>query len=151
MRKDCGNVLSAALASDENWAEAVRRERVLRPLLSVDRLEAAQVKAAAANLGLSTARIYSLLQRFRENPVTSSLLPAPPGPAKGTRVLHAVVDKHVDRAIEDVFLARERPTLKKVLTEVRRSCRVAGLKAPSMNALRARVSARSLPRTNQSS
>lgn len=145
MRKYQGFVQSATTpTSDPNWAEAVRRERVLRPLLSVKKIVRVQITAAAANLGLSTARIYALLRRFRENPVTSVLLPAPPGPAKGTRLLDAVVDRHLETAIDGVFLTRERPTLKKVLMEVHRSCRDAGLTAPSMNALRARVSARSL-------
>ena len=90
-------------ASDANWAEAVRRERVLRPLLSVENLDGARVKIAAANLGVSAAHTYYLLRRFRQKPVTSTLLAVSRGPARGTRKLNAALEKHVETAIEEVF------------------------------------------------
>jgi putative transposase len=131
-------------ASDADWAEAVRRETVIRPLSAVSHLKSHLVAEAARQLGLSNRRIYGLLHAFRQDPVTTSLLSRKPGPKKGTRQLDAEVDAQIEAAIEDVYLKRERPTLRQVLREASQNCRAAGLMPPSMKALRARVSARSL-------
>lgn len=133
-----------AAVSDANWAEAVRRERVLRPLTRADRHTKAEIAAAAIHLDLSPPRIYDLLRRFRADPVTSSLLPHKPGPAKGGRRLDPAIETAIEMAIDAVFLKRERPTLKRVLTEVGLACRLGGFIPPSMKALRARVSTRTL-------
>lgn len=135
---------SPSSASDADWAEAVRREAVIRPLSAVSRRKSHLVAEASRQLGLSNRRIYGLLDGFRRNPVTASLLPRKPGPKKGARQLDAKVDAQIEAAIDDVYLKREQPTLRKVLREAARNCRTAGLTPPSMKALRARVSARGL-------
>jgi putative transposase len=135
---------SPASASDADWAEAVRREAVIRPLSAASHLKSHLVAEASRQLGLSNRRIYGLLSAFRQNPVTTSLLPRKPGPQKGVRQLDAEVDAQIEAAIEDVYLKREKPTLRRVLREVSQNCRARGLPPPSMKALRARVSARSL-------
>jgi putative transposase len=131
-------------ASDAEWAEAVRREAVLRPLSTQASLAPLELKTAAHNLSVSRASVYKLLRIFRGNPVTASLLPRKPGPAKGTRLLDEAMEAQITSSIEAAYLKRERPTLKGVLRQLRADCRKAGLTAPSMNALRARVSARTL-------
>lgn len=130
--------------SDAAWAEAVRRETVIRPLCAAARLGKAAVAAAERDLGLSSSRIYALVRAFRRRPVTIALVPAKRGPQKGGRRLDPRIEARIDRAIEDVYLKPERPTLKRVLIGVRCDCRAAGLKSPSMKALRTRVTARSL-------
>lgn len=135
---------SLASASDADWAEAVRREAVIRPLSAASHLKSHLVAEASRQLGLSNRRIYGLLSAFRQNPVTTSLLPRKPGPQKGVRQLDAEIDAQIEAAIEDVYLKREKPTLRKVLREAGQNCRARGLPPPSMKAIRARVSARSL-------
>ena len=135
---------SPSSASDADWAEAVRRDAVIRPLSAVSRYQSHLIAEASRKLGLSNRRIYGLLDAFRQNPVTASLLPRKPGPKKGARQLNAAVDAQIEAAIDEVYLKRERPTLRKVLREAARNCRTAGLTPPSMKALRARVSARGL-------
>jgi putative transposase len=102
------------------------------------------VADAARELGLSNRRIYGLLDAFREKPVTASLLPRTPGPKHGDRRLDAKIDAQIEAAINEIYLKREQPTFQIVFREVARNCRTAGLEPPSMKALRARVSARSL-------
>ena len=139
-----GNAQSPHAASDEAWAEAVRREVVIRPLAAAPRLSKAAVGVAARALGLSAPRIYGLLRVFRRQLVTASLLPTQPGPTKGTRRLAGAIEAKIDAAIEAVYLKPERPTLRRTLREVRQDCRDAGLRPPSIKTLRARVSARGL-------
>ncbi len=103
-----------------------------------------EAKTAARDLSLSRGSVYKLLRVFRSNPVTASLLPRKPGLAKGTRLLDEAMEAQITSSIEAAYLKRERPTLKGVLRQFRADGRKAGLAAPSMNALRARVSARTL-------
>lgn len=130
--------------SDGDWAEAVRREAVIRPLVAMPRLGRSAVLMAAGILGLSEARTYVLIRTFRAQPVAASLLPRRSGPPKGLRRLDPAVEKRVEAAIEGIYLKPERPTLNRLLRQIRHDCLAAGLKPPSIKALRARVTARSL-------
>ena len=131
-------------ASDEDWAEAVRREAVIRPLVEAPRLGRPAVLAAASSLGLSMPRIYRLVRNFRNHPVTASLAARRSGPAKGWRRLDPAIEARVEAALDAVYLKPERPTLKRLFNEVRQDCLGAGLQPPSTKALRARVTALSL-------
>lgn len=136
---------AAALSiPDAAWAEAVRRELVIRPLAAEPRLGKAAIATAARQLGLRATQVYSLVRAFRANPVTASLAPRKSGPAKGSRRLDAALDGMVEAAIDAVFLQPEKPTLKAVFRQVRQDCRGSGRPAPSTKALRARVTARTL-------
>lgn len=72
------------------------------------------------------------------------MLPRPPGPAVGLRRLAPAVEAQVEMAVDAIYLKPERPTVKRLLGQLRQECVIAGLKPPSMKALRARVTARSL-------
>jgi putative transposase len=139
-----GKTASLYLASDEDWAEAVRRAAIIRPLSEVRRCSKVVVQAAAKSLGLSIPRTYRLVQDFRSRPLTASLLPLKRGRVKGSRRLDPKVEARVDEAVDAIYLKLERPTVKRLFGEVHRNCVAVGLKPPSMKALRARVSARSL-------
>ena len=130
--------------SNEAWAEAVRREAIIRPLVAEGRLTRVKVATAAATLGLRRSRLYELVEAFRQNPVTTSLAPSPSGPSKGSRRLHALIEARISRAIEAVYLTAEKPTLKEVFRQVRQDCLAERQQPPSIKALRARVTARSL-------
>ena len=116
---------------DADWAEAVHRESVLRPLSTQPRGGLPAALAAASALRLSKPRIYGLLRTFRANPVTASLLPRKPGQARGARRLNVAAEAQVGAAIEEVYLKRKRPTLKVVWRQLKANCRTAGLALPS--------------------
>jgi len=124
---------------EEQWAEAVRREAVVRSLASQPNSSRAIVSGAARDLGLSTAQLYRLIRLYRANPVTQSIVAKKPGPARGTRRLPLEIEGIIAQAIEATFLRRERPTLEKLRREVRTTCHEAGLKSPSRNAISARI------------
>ncbi len=58
---------------DKAWAKAVRREAAVRPLAAVKNSRAI-VAAAARALGLSTVPLHRLMQAYRAQPVTQSLV-----------------------------------------------------------------------------
>jgi putative transposase len=134
---------SALSASDADWAEAVRRAAMIRPLAAMPRLDIPSVEAAALQLGLSKRRVYGLLDAFRGNPVTAALLPGKRGPKNGSRRLDQAIEAQIEAAITTVYLTRERPTLSRVFRQITRDCRATGVSPPSIKALRARVSVRS--------
>lgn len=51
-------VQSAHSASDEDWAEAVRREAAIRPLVEAPQRGRLAVQAAAKSLGLRVPPVY---------------------------------------------------------------------------------------------
>ena len=129
---------------EDDWSEAVRRERVVRPLAIAGTSSRAVVKAAAGALGLSVAQVYRLIAAFRENPTTASLVVTRPGPKKGARLLPCNVEQRIEQAVNDIFMSREQPTMAKLRRDLRKDCMAAGLKPPSRTAIQARVSTRSL-------
>ncbi len=137
-------LLSPLDVADADWTEAVRRSERVRSLATADKNSVAAVKAAASELGLSTAQIYRLIQKFRLSPVTQSLVVTKPGPRKGSRRLHNEIEQKIEAAIEAVLKTRERPTVKKLRLEISRDCNAAGLRTPSRTAIQARISSRSL-------
>ena len=123
--------------------EAVRREAAIRPLASEVRLGKAAIEAAARQLGLRAAQVYWLIRTFRAHPVTASLLPHRPGPDEGKKLLAPAMEAKIEAAIEQVYLRPERTTIKQVCSaRCDGSAMPAGLTAPSLKAVRARVSAR---------
>jgi len=121
---------------DEVWAEAVGRAAVVAPLAAEDRLTRARVRDAARTLGLSVPSADRLIALYRQSPVTASLVPHRPGPAKGTRRLPPGVEGIVEGAIGAVHAQRERPTLERLRRDVDRDCKAVGLKPPSRKAER---------------
>lgn len=130
--------VAAAVLSvfDAAWAEAV-----IRPLAAEPRLGKTMIAGAARQLGLSAAQVYSLVCAFRAHPVTASLAPSQPGPAKGTRPLDPALDGQIEAVINAVYLRAERPTLKELFRQVRQDCYGSGQRPPSFKALRARITA----------
>lgn len=130
----------AALSiSDAAWAEAV-----FRPLAAEPRLNKAAIAGAARQLGFCAAHVYSLVRVFRADPVTASLAPSRPGLAKGTRRLDPALDGQIETMITAVYLRAERPTLKELFRQVRQDCYGSGQRPPSLKALRARITVRTL-------
>ncbi len=130
----------AALSiSDAAWAEAV-----FRPLAAEPRLNKAAIAGAARQLGFCAAHVYSLVRVFRADPVTASLAPSRPGLARGTRRLDPALDGQIETMITAVYLRAERPTLKELFRQVRQDCYGSGQRPPSLKALRARITVRTL-------
>ena len=129
---------------EDDWSQAVRRERVVRSLAVAGTNSRAAVKTAAgACWGSARPQVYRLIAAFRENPTTASLVVTRPGP-KGARLLPCNVEQRIEQAINDIFISRERPTMAKLRRDLRKDCVDAGLTPPSRTAIQARVSARSL-------
>lgn len=127
------------VVGDDCWRQAVERETVIRPLAAKAQLSPADVGVACRQLGLGRARLYQLVRRYRDTPVTSSLLSVSPGPEKGRRLLTGEMEELIETAMRDTYRRRERPTVSALHDRVCELCHVRGLTAPSWKAIRIRV------------
>ncbi len=124
---------------DDKWREAVAREAIIRPLAGGGPLSPTEVKTACRALGIRRARLYALIERYRSEPVTSSMLGAKPGPPRGARRLADDVEALIEEAIQDHYLTRQKPSVSALHDHIRQLCRARGVAIPSRNAVRARV------------
>lgn len=126
-------------AGDEQWQLAVAREAIIRPLVEAGQLSPIDIETACKILAIGRSRVYALLERYRDAPVTSSLVSAAPGPKKGSRRLTAEMEALIDDAIREKYLTRQKASVSKLHDHIRHLCRARGLAIPSWKAVRARV------------
>ena len=124
---------------DDRWREAVAREAIIRPLATGGPLTPREVKTACRALGLRRARLYALIERYRSDPVTSSMLVGKPGPSRGARHLVPEVEAVIEEAIGNYYFNRLKPSVSALHDHIRQLCRARGVASPSRNAIRARV------------
>jgi hypothetical protein len=96
-------------ASDEDWALALARAAVIRPLTDQAELTEGLVATASAELGISRSLVYRLVAKFRKHPQVSSLLPGKRGRKAAAHALSEAAEAVVRVAIASVYLQREKP------------------------------------------
>ncbi len=126
-------------ASEAAWTKAVTREALIRPLAAASRIPALKFARVCRELDLRRSRLYELIALYRAAPVVSSLLDEVPGQAKGGRRLLPHVEEVIEAAMRDTYRRRERPTAKALHDRVRQLCHEAGVAAPSVKTVRARI------------
>lgn len=70
-----------------------------------------EAKTACRALGLRRARLYALIDRYRGEPVMSSMLVAKPGPPRGAWRLADDVEAVLEEAIRSYYLSRLKPSV----------------------------------------
>jgi putative transposase len=126
--------------SEQAWAEAQRRARVIAPLAARPAVDRQTADEAAAQLGLSRRQIYTLLQRFRRGDgLVTDLAPRRSPGGKGRSRLEPTVEVLLREAIHDFYLARPKRSEAALTREVARRCRQAGARPPARNTIRARI------------
>lgn len=129
------------VVDDAVWSEAVVREAVIRRLVSLERLSRSDFLRACRELGLRRTRLYELIRAYREHPLTSSLLPQPAGTRRGSRRLPDETEAVIAEALRDFYKTRQKPSINQLHKEIRRLCRLRGVRAPSWHAVKARIAA----------
>ena len=126
-------------ASDADWAEAHRREKIIRPLAALARVPGNAAAEALDQLGLGRARFHELLQLYRASPVAASLLPRPRGRERGERRLSSAAEQLIARGIAECYLTLEKPSVQALRRWIRHEGQKIGLKVPSTKAIQARL------------
>ncbi|MDV0438294.1 Mu transposase C-terminal domain-containing protein [Xanthomonas sacchari] len=96
----------------------------------------------ARKMGVHPRTVRRRLQVHRENPMPGSQLPSIPGPSPGSRRLAPVVESLINKAIEEVYLTREKRPVVAVVRRAAELAREAGVCAPGRKAVLARISSR---------
>src|SRR5512135_2017577 len=126
--------------SEQAWAEAQRRARVIAPLAARPAVDRHTADEAAAQLGLSRRQICTLLQRFRRGDgLVTDLAPGRSHGGEGRGRLDPAVEVILRGTIQDFYLARLKRSEAALTREVARRCRQAGVRPPARNTIRARV------------
>ena len=102
------------LPNTQDWALALTRAAVIRPLTDQAELTERLVATASAELGISRSLVYRLVAKFRKRPQVSSLLPGKRGRKAAARTLSEAAEAVVRDAIVSVYLQREKPRLSMV-------------------------------------
>ncbi|MBA3448928.1 MAG: transposase [Pseudaminobacter sp.] len=123
---------------DAAWNEAVEREFVIRKLVSLGS-NRSDFFRACHELGLKRTRLYELIRAYREHPITSSLLPRLAGTRRGSRRLPDETEAIVAEALREFYKTRQKPSINRLHNEIRRLCRLRGVRAPSWHAVKARI------------
>jgi len=126
-------------ADDALWRVAMARAETIRPLIAAGTLKAGVIADACRKLGVRRARLYALIEQFREAPVTSSLLPARRGPREGSSRLTPEQDALIGEAILQFYRTRQKPSVNALRRHLRQLCQAKGAPVPSWNAIKARV------------
>ena len=117
--------------TEAQWSEARRRAAVIGPLADSNTLSQQAADLAGQRLGLTGRSIYVLLKIWRRSSGNVALLaPAKPTGGKGKTRTDAAVEAVITSAIERFYLTAQKPRVSKVMGEVRRQCRLAGLETP---------------------
>lgn len=136
---DAGTALTKTSSAD--WRIACSREPTIRALIEMPRITRIALRDAGAELGLSRSRLYELLARYREAPVTSSLIDQADGYPKGRQRLLPELEDVIAAEIERFYLTRPKPTLAQLVRSINHACHDQGLRAPTRKTIGRRVAA----------
>lgn len=136
---DLGSALTRA---DSNaWRIACSREFAIRTLAELPKITRQAMGEVSAELGLSRSRIFELVARYREAPLTSSLLDQADGYPKGRLRLAPELDQLIANQIEQFYLTRPKPNVAQLVRNIRHACHEQSLPVPARNTIKARIAA----------
>lgn len=127
--------------SEEDWQEAQRRYDILYPLLTASRRTLVMVTDAAKQLSVHVATVYRWLSILEREEKVSSLAPNKPDGGAGKSRLNDECEAIVEAVIKELYLSKQKLSIKKVHDEIKKRCRAAKLKPPSRNTVSARIKA----------
>lgn len=127
-------------------AEAQRRASVLRPLVQAYLSRAGSLESgigdAVWELGVSRTTVWRWIRRLAaEGGRTSALLPRKRGRRNGSVMLPGDVEGIIEEHLTRYYLRRERPSLARVVTEIRSACLERGLQPPTRRTVQRRLDA----------
>src|SRR6266436_3967755 len=131
-----------ASVPEEAWQKAVKRFKILKPLLNMGNSERtfAHIKKAARALAKHPATVYRWIEDYGRSERLSVFLRKERSD-RGARRLSNKVEKIIDAAIKKIYLTAERPDVAAVVEEVNLQCFNSKIKGkPAPNTIRARVS-----------
>lgn len=125
--------------SREEWAEALRREDIIKDLVFVSRTKS-DVEKIAKEHGYSYVTLYNWIKLYEQTGETSSLVPGTAKRGKKGNRLDPKVNEIIEDVLENVYLNSQRYSFNRVYNKIYLACRHENLKAPHRNTIRYRIS-----------
>ncbi|WP_143710817.1 Mu transposase C-terminal domain-containing protein [Saccharophagus degradans] len=125
--------------SDDEWKVAQFRFECIRPLLDDPFRTRKKAESVAEEAGVHVATLYSWLRAYQNDGHLSSLIPQARGRKEGKTLIDPVLEEIIASAIDEFYLSKQRYTPADVIEEVKVMCRIAGVKPPHANTVRARI------------
>ena len=127
-------------------AEAQRRASVLRPLVQAYLSRTGSLESgigdAVWELGVSRTTVWRWIRRLAaEGGRTSALVPRKRGRRNGSVMVPGDVEGIIEEHLTRYYLRRERPSLARVVTEIRSACLERGLQPPTRRTVQRRLDA----------
>ena len=124
---------------------SIRRARVLRPILEIERSGLSISRAlsdAAWELDLSRNHVRRLYNRLKaEDGKASALIRSRAGPIAGSRRLPDEVEILIRRILQERYLVREAPSFLRIVGEIRAECAAKGFRMPTRRTIKSRLDA----------
>lgn len=126
---------------EQLWDEACRRADMIRDFLKhrTSRSTVDNVAGLAAQLELSQATTYRLINLFNAGGNVMSLVDRKPGRPEGHRALDEEREEIIRATIASFYLKRNRPSISRLVREVQMNCILAGRKPPHRRTIEARL------------
>jgi putative transposase len=142
IRNTCTPEHVAVTLADHQWQEARRRAAIIGPLAESPSVSQRAAAEAGRKLGLSARTVYTLVSAWRSSGGSlPTLVPIKPSGGRGRGRLASAVEAVIGDALQHHYLTAQKPRLSAVVKAVRRRCRLAGLRAPAVNTIQARIDA----------
>src|SRR5262249_8883309 len=124
-----------------NWEEACRREDAVRKfvLRRDGNRKSATVKELAQELGLSRATAYRMIAMFQAGGTVTSLIGKAPGRRRGHRALDPQREALIQETIKLFYLKPTKPSVARLVYEIRTRCLALGLPPPNWRTVKARI------------
>ncbi len=126
------------LIEQKDWASAELWFRRIQPLLFAPRT-AEMLKAVAQEAGVHPATVYRKIALYEQSGRVSDLTPTKPNGGKGQSRLGPEAEAIVGSLVKEVYLNKQRRSIKKTADEIRRSFASANLKPPHYLTVRNRI------------
>lgn len=123
---------------DECWKTAEKRFAIIKPLLEGGSGRR-EIEERAKECGQDPSTIYRWLDRYRSMGVVAALIPQKPGWHSGKGRLSKNTEDVIQEVIKDTYLTPQRPSVQKVVLEVKRRCSQRGVDMPHANTVRNRI------------
>ena len=123
---------------ERDIAVAKRRLEIIRPLLDCSRGRAANARRIAAELGVGERTLRRWLQAYEIRGILSDLAPQRRNRAMPSR-LDDGIEEVINRAIEELFLSRQKLSARKLHEAVKQRCAALKLAPPHETTLRKRL------------
>lgn len=126
--------------SESDWETAIRRAKVLGPLVG-QKKKRADVDRAAVRLGISTSNAYRFLKLLKNDPRPTALLARQAGAKTGLTALDPQVETIISGVLEASYCSNQKPRESSVIADIRLKCWEKGLPCPGRKAIHTRIEA----------